>query len=1111
MRRLGPKPAETRPSVLVREAFHAGDFVTAALKGESDQWESHAARGLIVDPHEGIRRLTAFDLPEARFYSAVLSWMAGDEDRACRELKVLSSPHAVNLLNLIKKRHIHVLSQIPRTNGGCFVLLDGVARDTKFQIHNISSSDGDLRNSPAASTSEFFRNHGPMDFFVCAMIEFNTTPTDIGQLPCPTMGYTSDYDAHILSAAPWLKAFDHVMVCDHVIEWTDVCAIKGSSVFAFPLVFSAPRELLPLERGARDIDVFFSGTMISGYQPDKGRLVHQLLRIPDLKLVLIDGHLSFENYYALLARSKITQSYCRHPGAMLTRAIECLSMGSIALVQESSVHELWGGEGQGIFTFDDSVGPEAAIRRILADYDVHGDACWRGASSVRQAFSPEVIASRFFRFCTFLAAKPRTLRNKVDFENLDRRRHVFIRGFRASYEELGRECQTILESLTKRALTNPSLSLQNTKAREAALLHSEALYFGYPLPANDLGFERAIAELQLAVHTAPEALVPRYNLMRLLIHLGNEAQLHQGLVLAAEILDMPAESWQIEILDDIYPYDFFTSWMNHRTYFDTVVDGLAGRGSPELKLRDLILASVHHFFAVYEGSIAHAEGACRLDPVWPIYKLTLADMYGSMSDVVSLDRAHDLLVELTKESWIAVRAFHRLQALAERHKPSEVAAAETAPIIARAQACMLFTEHHLEKLESEFARRGRVRRQGQSEDAVLKKLAPAVGLQISFIVCGQAGTGCETVLQGLAQQNASRRLFEVIYVECFDFVRPELIALSDTVIACSQDSFLEHRLAALSVGLKHAQGEIVVFVEPGRRPFRDLADRILSVFLPGGNAITNAFEARAANFLLLAGWFDSSMTVPRFVALPKAHLHDSGGLDVHNIFAGNAGTPLELAWRCQQSGIPVMELVADGAILKRIPAWWNAPPFDGRSLMLSASKMIWPHLLSEQRLDPMISGEILKSGNVSVTPENVGSFLNFNIVRRQGRYIALRQELGPVDCRIGVSSLFAQLGSENSIVGDNLDRVRANIVVRSRNLSNVPAPVAAPVLIDSLQTFNIVFYNGDYFGLRQSLGAVDCRRGRETLLEHYGGENIVVAKDLDGAKQKISSLLEILP
>ena len=230
MRRLGPRPVETRVSDIVREAFQAGDFVTAALKGESDQWEYHAAR----------------DAPP-------LLTADGLDDRACRELENFSTPHATNLLNLIRKRYVRVLSQIPRTNGGCFVLLDGIAQDPKFQIQNISSSAGDLPNSPTASASAFFKSHGPMDFFVCAMIEFNTTPTDIGQLPCPVIGYTSDYDAHISTVAPWLKAFDHVMVCDHVIEWTDVSAIKGSSVFAFPLVFAAPRELPPLERGTRDI------------------------------------------------------------------------------------------------------------------------------------------------------------------------------------------------------------------------------------------------------------------------------------------------------------------------------------------------------------------------------------------------------------------------------------------------------------------------------------------------------------------------------------------------------------------------------------------------------------------------------------------------------------------------------------------------------------------------------------------------------------------------------------------------------------------------------------------------------------------------------------------
>jgi hypothetical protein len=135
----------------------------------------------------------------------------------------------------------------------------------------------------------------------------------------------------------------------------------------------------------RDIDVFFSGTLFSSYQPDKAEIVHELLRIPNLRVLMLDGHISHEEYYELLARSKITQNFCRHPGAMLTRALESLSLGSIALVQKGSVHQLWGGADAGIFTFTPGRLAEA-VDRILQNYHVHAAACRAHADAIRARF-----------------------------------------------------------------------------------------------------------------------------------------------------------------------------------------------------------------------------------------------------------------------------------------------------------------------------------------------------------------------------------------------------------------------------------------------------------------------------------------------------------------------------------------------------------------------------------------------------------------------------------------------------------------------------------------------------------------------------------------------------
>jgi hypothetical protein len=100
-------------------------------------------------------------------------------------------------------------------------------------------------------------------FFLCAMVEWQHPPLNLPSLECPTIGYTSDFDAQILTVAPWLKAFDHILTCDQLVEWRCVRAIKGTSVHTFPLVFAAPPEVPPASnRGARYRRLFFGHALL---------------------------------------------------------------------------------------------------------------------------------------------------------------------------------------------------------------------------------------------------------------------------------------------------------------------------------------------------------------------------------------------------------------------------------------------------------------------------------------------------------------------------------------------------------------------------------------------------------------------------------------------------------------------------------------------------------------------------------------------------------------------------------------------------------------------------------------------------------------------------------
>ena len=107
--------------------FEAGNYTLVALRGASEEWQTHAALGLVGKTREALEGLTRFDHPEARFYSAVARWLGGDEDGAARALEPIATEHARNLLALIRKPRIAVLAQLPWWRGGPQNLLGGAA------------------------------------------------------------------------------------------------------------------------------------------------------------------------------------------------------------------------------------------------------------------------------------------------------------------------------------------------------------------------------------------------------------------------------------------------------------------------------------------------------------------------------------------------------------------------------------------------------------------------------------------------------------------------------------------------------------------------------------------------------------------------------------------------------------------------------------------------------------------------------------------------------------------------------------------------------------------------------------------------------------------------
>jgi tetratricopeptide (TPR) repeat protein len=651
--------------------FASGNYTAVAMAGRADEWQTYAALGLMGKIREGIEGLSHFAHQDARFYLAVAHWIDGDETTATQILKEIQNPHAQRLLALIRKPQIHVLAQLPWSRRPPHDLLTAASKDSKFVIHNISFHPEDLPNEPYADIHKFFSSQRPPDFYICQMVEWHLIPPNLEQLPCPIFGATGDYDLHIQTVHPWLNAFDELIVTDST-EWEDVRRLVGSPVSTFPKSFGVRDGLPPVPKAPREIDVFLSGSTTHPYWYEKGKLLHQVLKMPDITMLVIDGFLPPETYQLVLGQSKLTFSYVRHSGAMPTRALEALSMGCAAIVQKGSAITLFLGEKEGVFTYDfhgEDLAP--TIRKVVTRWPESEQCAWRGAEIIRQEFALPRVASQYLRYLTFLAAKPRGKREIQPERSLDQKRSVLGKGWLPGGV-------TILQEMLQKNVTRwkPRLKNKTTPhlfidmARELVLNYAAVYALMRSKNSNSPGEKSGITDILSLYKTGlaqfPHSLVLRFNLIRTSLHLGQKPEISEALKLAEETVQVPISNWQIDIMEDVFPYDFESNFFNYRKYFDEVTESLMKGISASAALSRLILASLFFYLGFYTQNIPHLKQAIILDPDFPVFKLEYARQLVRRGAAGDYQEAGTLLTQLTDSSILFPEAFELLKRLHTR-------------------------------------------------------------------------------------------------------------------------------------------------------------------------------------------------------------------------------------------------------------------------------------------------------------------------------------------------------------------------------------------------------------------------------------------------------------
>lgn len=461
---------------------------------------------------------------------------------------------------------------------------------------------------------------------------------------------------------------------------------------------------------------------------NKAEIFQQILRIPNINPLFIDGFISKEEYYEKLATSKICLNYLRHPGATSTRALEALSMGCLALVQDGSVLGLYVGEQEGLLTYKSADSDMVStIRQVMDNWQEFEQRALRGAAIIRRDFVLSKVASQYLRFLTFLAARPRPPRRVQETALLKQKRSILWKGWLPTKKSI----QTaLLHNLAKwqpklknevtphlsidmmrelildqaqRALGDPYKVTGRNILKDVITLLAlmkqmifHVLSIGkrlfltryYFLLGKRLLIPRVLKICQADLKRFPDSLVLRFDLIRAMLHLGRPQDVTYALQLLEETINMPLSKWQIDVMEDVYPYDFCSTFFNYRKYLDLVTEHLMSGKPVQNDLARLILASLHYYLGHYSNSPDHFHLALQLDPDFPFYQLAYAHQLIKRGDPGDYDRAGRLLTRMAESSILFQEAYDLLQCLDSQQLYTNPKMAELTTIINKAKASL---------------------------------------------------------------------------------------------------------------------------------------------------------------------------------------------------------------------------------------------------------------------------------------------------------------------------------------------------------------------------------------------------------------------------------------
>lgn len=876
----------------LNEAFANGDYHKVAASNRRDRWQTFAALGLCGNIRPALDGLGKFDDPLARFYEAVVHWIDGNEDAAAVRLEASSDPHAANLLALIRKPRIHILSQLPwsQFGDGPHEILPTARSSGKFVARNIGFEPGDLRNAANADIRNYVDRRHPPDFYFAQMVEWQLIPPNLQVLNCPIVGQTADFDLHIQAVRPWLQLFDSLIVTD-TTEHRDASRLVSCPVATFPKTFNLSKSLPPppLKR-QRDIDVLVTGTAFHPYHHEKAEILHQVMRVPGVNPFIVNGFLHWGEYQAILARSRLSISFIRHPGATPSRGIEALAMGTVLLAQPETTLKLWLGEEHGLLTYDlENQGLRNAIARTLQDSGRHEAAARRGMEIVRHEFEAYRMGQQFLRFATFLAARPRAARRPV--EPPRQCRIVAWQGWLQKDNRVyGTQRDQALAALNSIPADQQTPETLNAPCREIMLELARQMR---TKPAEDAK-ELLAATLEiytLGINLLPNALILRFNFIRAAMHFGAEDDIQQALTVAKETVDMAMADLSLDASDDVMTWDYCASFFNYRSYLDTVTEASMDGADHTDRLKTLILASIHYYLGRMTGEADNFVAAVQLDPDFPAYRLWLAKALVRTGDTESLHQATELLSGLAQHSIYAIEAWSLLKAVCRGLGTEPPDAALTGTALKLLETRTFSSADHSAIRNSSYFRSQRLGLARNSGYETVKSRKKPV--RLSVLLADLNGSRYPELVAMLRNQTLARDQFEIVVADAFDCPSPDLLEIADTVIVCGQDEYLYNRNAAFNLTLANASGKFVA-----------IFDRDVALSVDALMDILNQLDGRAGapTVLVNADFAPGDRANLHFAALDRTRALSLGGFEESPSRTAGLGGPYELVGRLRANG-----------------------------------------------------------------------------------------------------------------------------------------------------------------------------------------------------------------